>query len=50
MLSAALSYLVPEPFTALVAGFAYFLIFVPQAVFGRVRSRARQPFPAEPTP
>ena len=44
------SYLVPEPFTAPVADFAYFLIFVPQAVFSRVRSRARQHFPAEPTP
>jgi len=48
LLSAALSYLVPAPFTAPVAGFAYFLIFIPQVVFGRFRSRARLRFPAEP--
>jgi uncharacterized membrane protein len=47
LLSAGVSYVVPEPFTAPVAGCAYFLIFIPQAVFGRVRSRARQHFPAE---
>jgi uncharacterized membrane protein len=48
LLSAALSYLVPEPSTGLVAGFSYLLIFVPQIVLGRVRARARQRFPAEP--
>jgi hypothetical protein len=50
LLSAALSYLVPEPLTEFVAGFSYFLIFVPQFVLGRVRRRARQRFPAEPEP
>lgn len=44
LFSAALSFVVPEPFTAPVAGCAYFLIFVPQAVFGRIRSRARHHF------
>ncbi|MBJ7597207.1 MAG: hypothetical protein DLM67_12855 [Candidatus Nephthysia bennettiae] len=48
LLSAALSYLVPEPLTEVVAGFSYFLIFVPQIVLGRFRNRARQRFPAEP--
>jgi len=50
LLSAAVSYLVPAPFTAPVAGCAYFLIFIPQVFFGRFRSRARQRFPAEPCP
>ena len=50
LLSAAVSFLVPEPFTAPVAGCAYFLIFIPQVFFGRFRSRARQRFPAEPVP
>ena len=44
LLSAALSYLVPGPFTAPASGFVYFLIFVPQALFGRIRGGARQRF------
>jgi uncharacterized membrane protein len=48
LLSAGVSYLVPAPFTAPFAGFAYFLIFIPLTVFSRVRRRARQHFPAEP--
>jgi uncharacterized membrane protein len=47
LLSAAISYLVPEPFTATAAGFTYFLIFIAQAVFGRVRTRAQQRFKAD---
>jgi hypothetical protein len=44
LLSAAVSYLTPEPYTAPAAGFVYFLIFVPQVVFGRLRTRARERF------
>jgi uncharacterized membrane protein len=48
LLSAAVSFLVPAPFTAPAAGCAYFLIFIPQVVFRRVRDRARRHFPPEP--
>jgi uncharacterized membrane protein len=50
LLSAALSFLLPEPFTAPVAGFVYFLIFIPQVAFGRVRRRARHHYLAETAP
>jgi uncharacterized membrane protein len=50
LLSAAVSYVAPEPYTGTAAGLTYFLLFIPQFAFGRYRNRARGRFASQPAP